>query len=352
MKVRRLFGVLLVLGLLGAPRAVVAQNVYQLFERGIAAYNAGQFSQAESIWLEVLKIEPDNADAHYRLGRALIRQNKLEESITVNSKAIQLNPDLFRVHINLGVALGRQGKLEDAIAAYRQAIQLNPDFAIAHNNLGIALRRQGKLEDAIASYRQAIQLDPDYAIPHNNLGNALRDQGKLEDAIAAYNRSIEAGNPEPEHPYSNLGYALQQQGKLEDAIANYQKALEINPTFAWAVNNLEEAQRRLALRETPTPPTFTEVLPTLQEQPFLPTLRSIVRVITATNTGFNRGTGWVIQRRDKSLLIVTNRHVVAEGEAVEVEFYSTPQQTERRLRLTAQLIHITAENQELDLAVL
>ncbi len=123
-----------------APPAIVqAQSVEDLYRQGIAAYDAGDYTQAADIWRQVLQINPNDAVAH----------------------------------ASLGFILGEQGQYEAAEAAHREAIRLDPNFALAHASLGFILGEQGQYEAAEAAFREAIRLDPNLALAHNNLGNEL-----------------------------------------------------------------------------------------------------------------------------------------------------------------------------------
>ncbi len=317
------------LSLLLIPQVGVAQSVDELFERGNAAQSQGRYEDAEQTWRRVLQIDPNNVDAHIWLGLALYYQGKLDEAIAAYNRAIQLNPELAEAHNNLGIALYDQGNLDEAIAAYNRAIQLNPESATAYYNLGIALSDQGKLDEAIAAYRTALRL-PD-----------------------------EQGPPASTHTLAHnaLGYALQQQGNLQEAISQYQTALQLDPEFPQAITNLREAQRLLALRENPLPDDREERLPSLEENPYFPLQRSVVLILTETPSGFQYGTGWVIQRDGDITLIVTNRHVVSDGnsqrpsDSIEIELYSQ-NDPEHRLRFPARIRNITAPDDRLDLAIL
>jgi superkiller protein 3 len=233
----KLLPLVLIFSVLSYTPVGLGQSVEELFRQGNAAQAAGNYSQAETIFRQVIRINPQDALAYYNLGTALYDQGKLEEAITYYQKAIQLNAKFAGTYIVLGAALYKQGKLEEAIAYYRQAIQLDPKFAGTYYNLGTALYDQGKLEEAITYYQKAIQLDPKYAGAYNSLAIALSNQGKLEEAITYYQKAIQL-DPKYAGAYINLAIVLSNQGKLEEAITYYQKAIQLDPKYAGAYINL------------------------------------------------------------------------------------------------------------------
>ena len=54
-------------------------------------------------------------------------------------EAIRLDPQNADAHYNKGNALSELGHYEEAVAAYKEAIRLNPEHADAHYNKGNAL---------------------------------------------------------------------------------------------------------------------------------------------------------------------------------------------------------------------
>ena len=72
---------------------VLSQNVEQLFQQGNAAYDRSNFLEVESIFSQVVQIDPNNADAYIYLGNAQYEQGKLEEVIAYYKQAIQFDPN-------------------------------------------------------------------------------------------------------------------------------------------------------------------------------------------------------------------------------------------------------------------
>ena len=163
----RLLALVLTLSMAGMPQLAVAQTIEELFQQGNVAQKAKNYSQAEEIYRRIIKIEPNNAKAYYKLCYVLDDQNKLDDAVAACRKSIALNSDA-QTYFFLGYVLRRQGKPEEAIAAYRQAIELDPKDAAPYKGLGNALSDQKKLDEAIAAYRKAIELDPKYAAAYKD----------------------------------------------------------------------------------------------------------------------------------------------------------------------------------------
>ena len=186
---------------------------------------------------KVVKISPNDAEAHSNLGITLKELGRLEDAETSYKKAIAIKPDYAEAHSNLGNALKELGRLEDAETSYKKAIAIKPDLAEAHSNLGNTLKELGRLEDSETSHEKAITIKPDYAEAHSNLGNTLKELGRLEDAERSYKKAI-AIKPDFAEAYSNLGVTLQELGRLEDSEISYKNAIAIKPDYAEALSNL------------------------------------------------------------------------------------------------------------------
>jgi protein O-mannosyl-transferase len=201
----------------------------------------GMYVDADTLWLQTLRQNPDCWIAHDNLGAALMnKEGQVDEAFAHFQKAFKINPDNAETHNNLGIVFDQKGRVDEAIAQYQEALQIKPDFTEAHFNLGIALLQKGRVDEAIFQYQKALQTSPDYAAARLNLGNALLRKGSVDDAIAQYRQALQI-KPDLEEAHYNLGNALLQKGSMDEAISQYQQALQIKPADAEARNNLGTA---------------------------------------------------------------------------------------------------------------
>jgi Flp pilus assembly protein TadD len=66
-----------------------------------------------------------------------------------SSEGIRLQPDNADAHYNFGIALAQTGKLQNAAREFRATVDLRPSDVEARFNLGIALARLGPRDEAI-----------------------------------------------------------------------------------------------------------------------------------------------------------------------------------------------------------
>ncbi len=155
----------------------------------------GHWGAAMEHYQRALELQPDVAEGHRNLGRALIQAAEVARrqgdakrhdeliaaAIKQHRKALELKPGLAEAHSDLGVALATSGQIDDAIVHYRKALELQPKNAVTHGNLGAALARRGQLKEAIVHFRRAVEIRPS-AISHDNLAKALARAGRHVEA--------------------------------------------------------------------------------------------------------------------------------------------------------------------------
>jgi tetratricopeptide (TPR) repeat protein len=249
-------------------------SVDEKFESAFEYYNRDNLSKAESIFEEIVHVQPDNTEALYflaeisyrlgnyesamqyirnalqydtanaeaynNLGFILQRNGQFDDATQCYQRAIQLNPDLPGAYINLGNVFKEKGRFDEAVRCYRKALQLNPDLPDAYSNLGITLQKAGRSDEAVTYCRKAVELSPRDATTHYNLGIAFQEKGQLDEAITCYQKASQLA-PDDAGIYNNLAFALQENRRPYEAIPHYQKALQLNPDYATAHWNLSLA---------------------------------------------------------------------------------------------------------------
>lgn len=220
------------------------QHFDALHLAGVLAAQLRDFERAERLLSEAVKVNPNHPIALNNRGNVLKELGQLQAAVASYDRAITLKPDYAECHLNRAVAFQASGRLDDALAGYDKAIALDPGHAEAYNNRGTALAERGDLGAAVSSYERSLALRPDEAQVHFNRGIALGRLGRTEAALASHERAI-ALAPGYAEAHFGRGLALQELGQLDRSIASYDKAIALRPDFAAAYANRGAALQRL-----------------------------------------------------------------------------------------------------------
>ncbi len=220
----------------------------ELMERASAHYRNGRFRKAGEIYEQVLRLNPEQAEASCFLGMIAHQEGRGDLARELISRAISKDPSQSIFYLNLGVVLASGGDIDQAIASYRKAIELDPGSMLAHANLGNALIKKKLFPEAAASLTKALALSPKDYETINSLGVALAGMGLLEQSIVCYRKALSLC-PDYVEALTNLGMPLMRLGFRDEAIASYKRALAVNPRFYPAHNNLGLALNTLGQSE-------------------------------------------------------------------------------------------------------
>ena len=217
-----------------------ASGVDSLVNAALDAHQAGRLDTADSIYREVLAIDPANARALHYFGVLHYQRGQHADAATLMSHALKHDRHDAACWSNRGLAAAALGYLDEATICYDQALQLQPDFADARNNFGVALQAQGALNEAVEQYRLAIASNPAFVDAHLNLGTALGKLGNFTEALACYRDALQL-DPNSAEAHFNAGNAHNALGEHEAAVASFERALALRPDYAEAHINLGSA---------------------------------------------------------------------------------------------------------------
>ncbi|MGD1863055.1 MAG: tetratricopeptide repeat protein [Phormidesmis sp.] len=150
-----------------------------VLQLAINHHQSKEFVQAEKIYRQILKVQPDSVEVLYRLGVLKQQEGKPAIAQRIFEDLLRLEPDSFQAWFSLGNLHQSQAQWSKAVSAYQQALAIRPDDVAIINNLGYALQQQGLVEDAIAYYQKALALQPDCTEAKVNLASSLLTSGSI-----------------------------------------------------------------------------------------------------------------------------------------------------------------------------
>ena len=155
---------------------------------GLVVSKGGETFQI-SVDERIFKVKPDFAEAHNKLGYALVQLDKLDAAVTSYGRALALETSPYYITTSVGRSVSKADGKKRRWPA--RAIAIAPNYAEAYSNLGWALRKQERLEAAEAACRRAIAIAPNYADAHANLGQVLCRRNQIKEACQSFTRSAE-----------------------------------------------------------------------------------------------------------------------------------------------------------------
>lgn len=146
-------------------------GVQEMLQVAIQSHQAGRISQAEALYEQMLRLEPENPFALHYLGVIRMQQGELDQAEQLIRRSVASAPRIPDFHSNLGLCLRAEQRLEEAVAAYRRALDLNPSYAPAWSNLGLDLHKLGHLDEALRAFDRALALEPN--LPQTRFSRSL-----------------------------------------------------------------------------------------------------------------------------------------------------------------------------------
>ena len=148
---------------------------------------AERLGSVEASLTRVLSQSPNNAQAHYLMGRVLAQTNRLSQAIAELERALALNPNLAAAHAQIGIAKLFEGHAEETEAHELGALEVSPhdtDANVWVSYIASSKFYLGANEEAVALYRRSMEINRNYPTGHFNFAAALAELGRLDDARA------------------------------------------------------------------------------------------------------------------------------------------------------------------------
>lgn len=210
------------------PEGTNEQQIRAFLKLAMEHHQNGRLADAERMYRQVLRWQPNNADAYHLLGLLAAQLDEFDEALALFARAIELDPRTPELHANRGNVLRIKSRLDEAEAAFTRALSLRPDFPEGLMNLATVRRNRGNLEDAEKLLRRALELRPNWPAAQINLANVVSARGRFEEATALYLSALDA-EPHYVNAYESLARAAARSGRTAEAAAAFERLLVVDP---------------------------------------------------------------------------------------------------------------------------
>lgn len=219
----------------------IADRAIQLKVAELRSKTGDDYNALKTI-LDLLRNDPDDHQLNGFAGSLNLKMDRARLAVKYFERAIELEPDNPEYHFRLGVALERERRIDESIAAMSKVIQLDPDRAAALNYIGYIYATQGiKLGEAERLLKRALTIEPDNEYYIDSLAWVYFKQRRFKEALELSLRAANDGEPN-RTAFEHLGDIQKKLGHEERALRAYERALETKPIDA------REAERSGALR--------------------------------------------------------------------------------------------------------
>ncbi len=194
-----------------------------------------QQNEALKNFLLLTKLDPQNAENFYQVGRIYEEQNRYDIALGFMQKCAMLDKKHAKAHAEIGLMLYRTKQFSEAKKEIDIAIKLSPDTYSSYYYLGKILKDAKDLQGAIKAFEKA-QRDPEVKqkaiIEH---GSCYMIAGRIDNALVDFQRAIELDkdNSMPETLYARyfLAACYEKSRKIDKAIEQWELIYKRNKGF-------------------------------------------------------------------------------------------------------------------------
>ena len=238
------------------------------FEKGNAAYDAGQYERALEMFDKAIESGIASEIVYNNRGAALDALGRNADAVESYTKATSSDPSYELAWHNLGNSLYMQEAFGMAAQSYAKAASLKPDrkenwsgLAASYGKLGKArkakpaIARLGKFEtedslillvqadlyleagllaEALEKCEQFVAKHPESPLGYSHRGNVEHEMGVFGKAIDTFEKAAQV-SPNDKEVWNNMGYTYFVAGYLDKATECFDKAISIDPRYkhAW-----------------------------------------------------------------------------------------------------------------------
>ena len=203
-------------------------------ERILAAkqwHREGKIAEAEAVYLDILKSDPEHAQARHMVGVVCLQRGQAPEAERHFRQAISLDDKQASFHSNLGNALSAQNRIEEAYSSFKMAIDLNPQNVAALSNAATALLSMRRASEAKSLCMQMLAIEPDNIDARRSLAAAHIEERDFHAAVAVLREGLEI-QPHDFGLLIQLASALELVNQLDEASAIISQIESVQPGIA------------------------------------------------------------------------------------------------------------------------
>jgi len=194
-----------------------------LLNKGLDLHKAGDLDGAMSAYDSVLKKKPQNVDALWLKGAALISKGEPTGAVPFLQRAAKRRPSDAAILNDLGMAQEAAGEIGPARSAFERALEMDSSLPSAMINVARYAIVDGDLDRALQMTASALKTHPHSLEGHNTRGLAFKALGQYEEALKSFAAALSI-RPDDSGTLFNKGETLRLAGNIDGAMLALERA--------------------------------------------------------------------------------------------------------------------------------
>ena len=265
---RSIAAIVLLTGVLlpGCSLAQSAASPSSQRDQAFALEQEHRFPEAESVWNQIVKAHPGDAEAYAHLGYLESQQEHHAQAVADYRRAFALRPSMPGLQMNYGLALFKAGDLRESahvlLAVYRSAAPDSPEAQRLRILIGTADYGSQQYAAAVPFLRDALARDPQNLPYRLVLAHACLWSKQYACVLDVYHQILSL-NAESAEADMLAGEAYDEMRDHQDAIEQFRNAVKADPTLPgvhfglgyllWCQSQFDEAAQQFQLESQNNP---------------------------------------------------------------------------------------------------
>lgn len=173
----------------GASQQGQTGDARALYDKGLDAYKNNRDEEAVEDFKQAVELDPDFAEAHYRLGLALNvvgekdeAANSFEQAVKAYEKQTRQDPKNSDAYYFLGLCYEKLDKYEDAVRALRESVKTSPEENDdKYYELAFAQFRLAQYDDSVRALNKTLEINPNNYMAQDLLAKAKEGEQRVEE---------------------------------------------------------------------------------------------------------------------------------------------------------------------------
>ncbi|MEW6027463.1 MAG: tetratricopeptide repeat protein [Planctomycetota bacterium] len=209
-----------------------------LMDQGYKYFKQGKLDQAIEAYMQVIDLNPQNAEAYYRRGNAYLEQKNTALALADYDESIKITPRNAPAYAGRGLVYLYLNDHAKCDANLWEAVKIDPTYDAAYLHLGNFRMMRGEIDIAFDHFSQAIKVNPGNLEAYTKRGKLYTVKRKFDKALTDFGNALRI-DPRYAPAYYERARTYSSNNNFRDAVKDAEKYLQLAPDGANAAQIAE-----------------------------------------------------------------------------------------------------------------